>query len=196
MFQIQHDWGSDDSCWFSFGSSSSSSNNDARTVHARLSFENGRPKAFDSERFALTQNASTSLFHVRDEVSNCEVDVQRASSSFKIGSNVLTCLDVNTAGELGVVGDEAGNLSIFDANDGTVRHSLPNAHLLDVNRVSFFPSGQVVLTCGGDMLLKVWDALEGVLACTLKGWSVFVFFSLCQFFCRSSRRRSVTMHHR
>lgn len=173
MFQIQNDWGQqgDAKCWFAFRASTA---DDAKSVHAQLLFDgNGQPKAFDDDRFVLTPSSSStsssSSFHVRDKESNHEVDIQRATSSFKIGSTALSCIDVNVSGELGVVGDEQGTISIFDANDGTVRCTLPNAHLLDVYRTAFFPSGQVILSCGGDMLLKVWDANEGVLACTLRG---------------------------
>lgn len=42
-------------------------------------------------------------------------------------------------------------------------------HFLDVNKCRFFPSNEVILSAGSDMQLKIWSAINGSCAATLRG---------------------------
>ncbi|KAK9475299.1 WD40-repeat-containing domain protein [Dipodascopsis tothii] len=75
--------------------------------------------------------------------------------------------DVSPGGELVAAGGADGVLAIVDrAGRERVR---TEAHAIYVARVRFFPSGQVVLTAGGDMQIKLWDALSGDCARAFRG---------------------------
>ena len=44
-----------------------------------------------------------------------------------------------------------------------------NGHVGDILNCKFYPSGQVVLSCGSDYQLKIWNLLDGSCAASLKG---------------------------
>lgn len=120
-------------------------------------------------------------FRIRDKLTSLECIVCRAVSSFAptIDDNSapalpttttttttkrnsgLTCIDVNASGELGATGDESGNIVVWNAQTGATTVAFRNAHLLDVNRLLFFPSGKVLLSASSDFSVKVWDAVAG-----------------------------------
>uniref|UniRef100_A0A060T9C4 ARAD1C43274p n=1 Tax=Blastobotrys adeninivorans TaxID=409370 RepID=A0A060T9C4_BLAAD len=72
----------------------------------------------------------------------------------------LSTVDISAHGQLLVVGDTHGAIDILDAKDGTLRRRL-SGHYMDVTKVGFFPSGEVVLSCGLDFQLKIWSAVDG-----------------------------------
>ncbi|KAG0270513.1 Cofactor of BRCA1 [Actinomortierella ambigua] len=61
----------------------------------------------------------------------------------------------------------------FTGHDGIELKKLSNrelkGHIQYVNTVRFFPSGQVILSGGGDFMLKVWSVLDGTCPVTMKG---------------------------
>ncbi|KAG0237740.1 hypothetical protein BGW42_000146 [Actinomortierella wolfii] len=80
----------------------------------------------------------------------------------------LACLDVSPEGGLFVVGSEDGSLRIGETATGTISREF-QGHIQYVNTARFFPSGQVILSGGGDFMLKVWSALDGTCPVTMKG---------------------------
>ncbi|KAF9417670.1 hypothetical protein BGZ94_009905 [Podila epigama] len=76
----------------------------------------------------------------------------------------ISCLDVSPEGALFVTGSEDGILWVGETESGRM-----TGHLQYVNSCQFFPSGQVILSGGGDFLLKVWSALDGSCPVTMKG---------------------------
>jgi len=85
--------------------------------------------------------------------------------------NNLICMDSTDA--LAVVGGTDGALLVYsdlDQKNPVIMRNL-KGHVADVNTVKFFPSKTVVLSGGGDMLLKIWtlSTNEGLCAADLKG---------------------------
>ncbi|KAK9377789.1 WD40-repeat-containing domain protein [Lipomyces chichibuensis] len=73
----------------------------------------------------------------------------------------IETFDISPQGELYVVGGPNGELSLSSiTDDGAFTRSL-DGHLTYVTKVLFFPSGQVVLSAGGDMQIKLWSAADG-----------------------------------
>ncbi|VDM33328.1 unnamed protein product [Hydatigera taeniaeformis] len=74
----------------------------------------------------------------------------------------LNSFDVNASGEL----------AVSASSDGIILFSFRKrkfvGHASEVYCCRFFPSGLVVLTAGGDMQLRVWCALTGACAATLR----------------------------
>lgn len=75
-------------------------------------------------------------------------------------------------------GRSATNISMNEDEDGSIGESKgiewgPNLrrepHVGDINGLQMFPSDKVVLSCGGDFVLGVWDLASGRRAATLRG---------------------------
>ncbi|KAL8599165.1 hypothetical protein ACOMHN_007881 [Nucella lapillus] len=77
------------------------------------------------------------------------------------------CVDVTSEG-LGVSCDNAGNLLVWQTDNGEVRREL-KGHSGDVYRCRFFPSGVMVLSAGADMQAKIWSVETGKEAASLRG---------------------------
>lgn len=81
----------------------------------------------------------------------------------------LSCVGVSAATV--ALGTESGDVVLCDALTGGVRRRLdaPAAHVGDVTRAIFFPSGVVLLTAGIDGRCQIIDATDGELVATLRG---------------------------
>ncbi|VVT53851.1 uncharacterized protein SAPINGB_P003782 [Magnusiomyces paraingens] len=100
-----------------------------------------------------------------------------------------TALALSPHGELYASGDDRGKLLIgsiqpLPSSKTTLRHEprtiinaqtlrprriLEPGHLLSVSKVLFFPSGEVVLSAGRDMQIKLWSAVDGSNPRTFRG---------------------------
>ncbi|CAF1095439.1 unnamed protein product [Didymodactylos carnosus] len=65
------------------------------------------------------------------------------------------CLDINQDG-LGLVGLNDGTINIFNNDNGDIHHTL-KGHAQDVYTARFFPSNHLILSGGGDFLVKIWS---------------------------------------
>ncbi|KAK7497180.1 hypothetical protein BaRGS_00011474 [Batillaria attramentaria] len=79
----------------------------------------------------------------------------------------VQCVDV-TPGGLGVSCDTAGNLRVWQTDNGEIRREL-QGHVGDVYTCRFFPSGIVLMSAGADMQIKIWSAETGKDAATITG---------------------------
>ncbi|RKP13133.1 WD40-repeat-containing domain protein [Piptocephalis cylindrospora] len=81
----------------------------------------------------------------------------------------LLSFDVSPGEELLAIGGSNGRLSVLHVPDGVCRLDLTQDIPTDISLCRFFPSGQVLLTGGTDMRLRVWSALDGSCPVTLIG---------------------------
>ncbi|KAK9370149.1 WD40-repeat-containing domain protein [Lipomyces kononenkoae] len=94
------------------------------------------------------------------DVSN--VLIKSPSSQIAVYSpKVIETFDISPQGELYVVGGPNGELSISSITDNGAFSRTLEGHLTYVTKAMFFPSGQVVLSAGGDMQIKLWSAADG-----------------------------------
>lgn len=77
-------------------------------------------------------------------------------------------IEIGPSGGNLVTADSSGNCIISRPNTRIFVRAL-KGHVMDVYRAKYFPSGQVLLTGGMDMTLKIWTYDEGDCARTLKG---------------------------
>ncbi|XP_014239790.1 proteasomal ATPase-associated factor 1-like isoform X2 [Cimex lectularius] len=54
------------------------------------------------------------------------------------------------------------------------KNLLLEGHLADIYKCKYFPSGKVIISCGSDMLLKIWCPFTGRCAVTLSGHKLAV----------------------
>ncbi|KAK9449696.1 WD40-repeat-containing domain protein [Limtongia smithiae] len=83
----------------------------------------------------------------------------------------IECFDVSPSGELYIVGGPDGELhvrSLRGSHDETLHREL-KGHLSYISRALFFPSGQVALSAGGDMQIRLWSVVDGTCARTFSG---------------------------
>lgn len=88
-----------------------------------------------------------------------------SSSSSSVATSAI-----DAAGQLVALGRDSGSVEIFNALTGELLRSVdaPLAHVGDVARVRFFPSGMVLLTCGIDGRAQIIDVADGEVAATLR----------------------------
>uniref|UniRef100_A0A0V0JAY7 Proteasomal ATPase-associated factor 1 n=2 Tax=Schistocephalus solidus TaxID=70667 RepID=A0A0V0JAY7_SCHSO len=79
----------------------------------------------------------------------------------------LNSFDVNNTGELAVSAASDQTVLLWETRTGDIRRSFVG-HVSEVYCCRFFPSGLVVVTGGADMQLKIWSALTGECAATLR----------------------------
>lgn len=97
------------------------------------------------------------------------------AATFQHASRVVPFLgqltSVGLCAQFVALGTDAGDVLLCDALTGTVlrRVDAPTAHVGDVTRCLFFPSGLVLLTTGLDGRCQVIDATDGELVATLRG---------------------------
>ncbi|XP_022195664.1 proteasomal ATPase-associated factor 1 [Nilaparvata lugens] len=72
-----------------------------------------------------------------------------------------------TSTDLSISYCDEGNLIVWDHNRGVLKRKL-EGHIGDVYKCRFFPSEKVVLSCGQDLSLKIWDINTGYCV-SLKG---------------------------
>lgn len=68
----------------------------------------------------------------------------------------------------------SGAIGIWDANNGKLRCSLPNAHTGPVFCVSWSPDSRQFASCGWDKLVKIWNTATGELVRTFEKHSASV----------------------
>ncbi|KAK9240133.1 WD40-repeat-containing domain protein [Lipomyces kononenkoae] len=104
------------------------------------------------------------------ELNVSNVIIKPPKSQITVNSpKVIETFDISPQGELYVVGGPNGELAISSITDnGAFTRSL-EGHLTYVTKALFFPSGQVVLSAGGDMQIKLWSAADGSNPRTLLG---------------------------
>jgi proteasomal ATPase-associated factor 1 len=162
MWKLQSDWSTVDKAWLSYTMSNSSA-----ALHGNVFLKDGRALSVDVEELEL-RNATAAGFEIHSKTSGDAGVFKKPMSTFEVATTNLCSIDVNADASLCAVGDEQGTIVIFDTRSGKEKQVTLSAHLLDVNRVLFFPSGRVLLSASSDMLVKVFDVATGVCAATLK----------------------------
>lgn len=124
------------------------------------------------ERTIFTKACATSL----------DLGARRCATGYADGSLRVWSLPVSFIGESddedAATAADAGSTPLTNSNaavskgkphlgDGTILSI--DAHLSDICGVHWFPSDKVLLTCSGDLSLKVWDASTGFCGATLSG---------------------------
>ncbi|CDW53449.1 Putative proteasomal atpase-associated factor 1 [Trichuris trichiura] len=119
------------------------------------------------DRFDVSFKSHRSLLvkYIPDEVSTTFIPVAKA---FKpAGVDCGRVLDINEQG-IGVSCDKNNAILLWDTYDNACKSKF-EGHFLDVYCLKFFPSGLVLLSGGGDMLLKIWSIETGQCHRTLMG---------------------------
>ncbi|KAH8922629.1 WD40 repeat-like protein [Atractiella rhizophila] len=74
--------------------------------------------------------------------------------------NGIKCLDLSSTKDLFVVGGRNGVLKVGACSTGSIVREL-RGHVGDILGCKFFPSGEVILSNGSDMTLRIFSALDG-----------------------------------
>lgn len=115
--------------------------------------------------------------HVEDETNSWHV-FQRGTPLIASEARRATAVSaIDAAGELVAIGRDDGSVQIHSASSGELLRTSEAAHVGDVTRARFFPSGMVLLTCGIDGRAQIIDASDGEVAATLRGHAGAVFGS-------------------
>lgn len=116
--------------------------------------------------------------HIEDETTNVWHVFQRGTSwTASEARRAAAVSAIDAAGELVAIGRDDGSVQIHTASSGDVLRTTDAAHVGDVARVRFFPSGMVLLTCGIDGRAQIIDASDGEVVATLRGHAGAVFGS-------------------
>jgi hypothetical protein len=124
-------------------------------------FRHRRPERNDTQLHISLEN--------NDNDDNNWLVFQRGSPF--IAAAVATSVSaMDASGQLVALGRDSGSVEIFNALTGDLLRSVdaPLAHVGDVSRVRFFPSGMVLLTCGIDGRAQIIDVSDGEVAATLR----------------------------
>lgn len=60
-----------------------------------------------------------------------------------------------------LIGDDGGSLMLGSLADGCQKKTIKSAHYSTITRSCFFPSGEVALTTGLDLQIKIWNLQDG-----------------------------------
>lgn len=93
--------------------------------------------------------------------SNCALVYPRKPLFNNKLTSTLTTVDTNPDQSLIAVGDANGSIDILSIPDsGELRRKL-QGHPIYTSKVEFFPSGEVLMSTGADMSIKIWSVIDG-----------------------------------
>ncbi|KAJ8878486.1 hypothetical protein PR048_019064 [Dryococelus australis] len=120
-----------------------------------------------SNSFAVGSSSSFTITIIHTPSNHKCVFVAPCKAFTGLHRKAVVSVDV-AAGGLGISVCAENKLIVWDTRMGLTRRLL-SAHVGDVYKCRFFPSGVVVLSGGADMQLKIWSAETGQCPVTLVG---------------------------
>ncbi|BET01040.1 WD domain, G-beta repeat [Nesidiocoris tenuis] len=125
-----------------------------------------------TDGFKIISYQSNSLHVGHESTSQTAIFVGPAKAISGVHNKSVSTISINSLGHA-VSASTDEKLVVWDTLTGKVKLDL-KGHVGDVYKCRFFPSGEVVLSCGSDMRLMIWCAKTGVKAVTLTGHTMAV----------------------
>uniref|UniRef100_A0A1B6C573 Uncharacterized protein n=2 Tax=Clastoptera arizonana TaxID=38151 RepID=A0A1B6C573_9HEMI len=128
---------------------------------------NGQPTISGSEGF-VAEFVSRDIISVHHSDSDSKtVFIAPIKIFTDIHSKGITSMDISSKG-YSVSTCQDGKLHVWDFGKEEIKMAL-KGHVGEIYKCKFFPSGEVILSTGSDMQIKIWCALTGVCPVTLSG---------------------------